>query len=334
MEFVPAATLWVLTIVRLPTARDARRRCVFLATFFAAVACTLYVPAVYHAVDPLLGGKNRVGLATLLSLVIGFWQFRSAILLAVLTEDERRRRQLIVGRLVTFAACAAVVVGFSASRVDATDQNLPLTYGDQPGMAVFLWTGSAFIIWVCGDIARVCRINIPGMRTRAFRSAFILIGIGCVMFALVLVNRLIYGAVVSVDGAAGPAAIALNVLYGVGETLAVLLVSVGLLLPRLASQLHHTSFDLNVRVLLLKIDPIWERITAGQRQLVLAKPHPKLALLQRHPENQLHRRLVEIRDCEMSSPVTAARLNAQDRAVVEKAEHLLEQYGGKRASAR
>ena len=328
MEFVPAATLWVLTLVRLPTAKDARRRCVFLATLLAAGACTLYVPAVYYSVDPFLGGKNRVGLVTLLSLLLGFWQFRSAILLAVLSEDKGRRRQLVWGRLVTFAACAAVAVGFSTSRVDATDQNLPLTYGDQPGMAVFLWTGSAFIIWVCVDIARVCRANVPSMRTRAFRSAFLLIGFGCVMFTLVLVNRLIYGAVVASEGSMGSTATALNVLYGVGETMAVLLVSLGLLLPRLAAQLHHTAFELRVRLLLLKVDPIWKRITEGQLQLVLAKPHPAIALLRRHPENHLHRRLVEIRDCEMSSPTTAARLNAEDRAVVEKAEHMLGKYGG------
>lgn len=94
MEFVPAATLWVLTVIRLPAARDPQRGSVFRATILAAIACTLYVPAVYYGVDPMLGGQNRVGLATLLSLLLGFWQFRTAILLAAVADVEERRRHL------------------------------------------------------------------------------------------------------------------------------------------------------------------------------------------------------------------------------------------------
>src|SRR6478672_5619356 len=103
MEAVPTAALWVLTVLRLPTALDAYRGSVFRATILAAIACTLYVPAVYCTVDPWLGGHNRVGLVTLLSLLLGFWQFRTAILLAAVTDTEVRRRQLALGRLAAIA---------------------------------------------------------------------------------------------------------------------------------------------------------------------------------------------------------------------------------------
>lgn len=92
MEFVPATTLWVLSVIRLPAARDPQRGSVFRATILAAIACTLYIPAFYYGVDPLLGGHNRVGLATLLSLLLGFWQFRTAILLAAVADVDVRRR--------------------------------------------------------------------------------------------------------------------------------------------------------------------------------------------------------------------------------------------------
>lgn len=93
--------------------------------------------AVYYWGDPLLGGHNRIGLVTLLSLLLGFWQFRTAMLLAAIPDAGARRRQLALGDWVTFAACTAVTAGFFGSRVDTTAPNLPLRYGDQPGIAVF-----------------------------------------------------------------------------------------------------------------------------------------------------------------------------------------------------
>ncbi|OOP60383.1 hypothetical protein BMF89_16730 [Arthrobacter sp. SRS-W-1-2016] len=333
MEYVPAATLWVLTILRLPAALDRHRGSVFRATILAAIACTLYIPAVYYGVDAMLGGRNRVGLATLVSLLLGFWQFRTAILLAAVDDVEARRRQLAFGRWAAVIACSAVTAGFLASRTPLTDTNLPLSYGDQPGMAVFLWTGSAFIMWICLDIARVCHKNLPNMRGRAFRSAFALIAIGCILFALVLLDRLFYGAVTKFDGAVSPAATVLTFLYWVGETFAVVLVSLGLLLPRLAGHLKHGTFVLRVRLLLLEIRPIWNRIASGQRELILENRRAsRLIALSRHAETQLHRRLVEIRDCEMASLATDGRLDAHDRSVVERAELALERRSSARLS--
>jgi hypothetical protein len=325
MEAVPAAALWVLTVLRLPTALDAHRGSVFRATILAAIACTLYVPAVYYTVDTLLGGHNRVGLVTLLSFLLGFWQFRTAILLAAVTDTEVRRRQLALGRFAAAAVCSTVTTGFLASRVDKTDPNLPLTYADQPGMAIFLWTGSAFIMWVCLDIARVCRSNVPHMHAQAFRSAFTLIAGGCVLFALVLLDRLIYGAVIAAEGAGSQAAVALTSFYWIGETVAVLLVSFGLLLPRLAGRLRQASFGLRARLLLVKVNPVWNEVTNCQRELVLQDRRAALSVLfSRHAETQLHRCLVEIRDCEMASPLARERLNAHHMLVVERAELLLE----------
>lgn len=331
MDVVPAIALWVLTAVRLPAARAPHRGSVFRATILAAVACTLYVPAVYFFVDPLLGGRNRVGLLTLVSLLLGFWQFRTAILIAAVTNDQVRRHQIAFGRWATGIACAAVTAGFLSSRVDATDQNLPLTYGDQPGMVVFLLTGSGFIIWICVDIARVCHRYIPQMHARAFRSAFTLIAAGCLLFTLVLLDRLLYGAVARSEGESSDSATALTTFYWVGETLAVLLVSTGLFLPRLSVRAKHGAFGLRVRLHLLQVGPVWNRVTSSQGHLILEKNRiSRLSALARHPETQLHRRLVEIRDCEMASRDTNRRLSAHDRSVVERAEKALERRAGAR----
>ena len=334
MEFIPAAILWVLSVVRLPAAFDPHRGSVFRATILAAVACTLYVPVVYFSVDPLLGGQNRAGLVTLLSLLLGFWQFRTAILLAAVPDIQVRRRQLTFGRWLAALACTAVTAGFVTSRVEVTDPNLPLRYGDQPGMAVFLWTGSAFIVWICIDIARICRRNLPQMHARVFRSAFALIAVGCFLFALMLLDRVLYGAIVRFEGPGNSAADVLNVFYWIGEPIAVLLVSLGLLLPRLTEQLKHRAFGIRVRLLLLKVRPIWNRIAAGQRQLVLEKHRASLLLaFSRHAETQLHRRIVEIRDCEMASQAPNGRLSAREQSVVEGAELTLERRTGSRTAS-
>ena len=47
---------------------------------------------------------------------------------------------------------------------------------------------------------------------------FVLIAIGCILFALVLVDRLVYGVVTKINGAASPSAAVLTVLYWVGES--------------------------------------------------------------------------------------------------------------------
>ncbi|AIX99903.1 hypothetical protein ART_0305 [Arthrobacter sp. PAMC 25486] len=50
------------------------------------------------------------------------------------------------GRLTAAVTGTCVVTGISVSHVEVTNQNLPLVYGDQPGMYLFPWMGTAFII--------------------------------------------------------------------------------------------------------------------------------------------------------------------------------------------
>ena len=134
MDYVPAGMLWLLTLIRIPTARDRERASVLRATFFAALACTLFIPAVYNATDPLLGGHNHVGLALIGAIMAGFWQFHTATVLAAVSSQLRRRHHLMRGRLGSAVAGACVVIGFSTSHVEVTNQNLPIAYGNQPGM--------------------------------------------------------------------------------------------------------------------------------------------------------------------------------------------------------
>lgn len=303
MLLVPALTLWTMAIVRLTAVVDPRRAHLFRATVFAAAACTLHIAPIYYAVDPVLGGHNTVGLVLLLFLLTGFWQFRAAILLAAFADNVRRRHQLALGNSAMTVAGIAVTVGFLTSHVDRADQNLPVTYGGQFGMQVFLWTGSLFILWACLDITFILHRYTASLHSVTFRLGFWLIGLGIAAFCLTLVDRLLSGMVTAAhDGSNSPLSL-LNMLNGVAETSAVVLVGIGVVLPRLGSPVNHLQRDLQARLLLIKIHTTWRQVTTGTDDVVLNPNEISLLdFLAVKPVRRLHRRVIEVRDCEFKRP--------------------------------
>ncbi|WP_154604921.1 DUF6545 domain-containing protein [Arthrobacter sp. AQ5-05] len=303
MLIVPALTLWLMAIVRLPAAVDPRRAHLFRATVFAATACTLHISPVYYAADPVLGGHNTVGLVTLLALLLGFWQFHAAIVLAVHTNDARRRHRVALGNAAMAASGVIVTYGFLISHVDRADQNLPITYGDQFGMQLFLWAGTLFIVGTSTDIMWTLRHKVSPLRGAAFRAGFLLIGLGIVAFLLMLADRLMSALIVAVnDRARGPLSF-LDSLNGVTETLAVILIGIGVALPRLGRPARQIRRNMQLRWLLLRIHPTWRRMTLGIDDAVLrSQPMSPFDVLAVRPARRLNRRVIEIRDCEFKRP--------------------------------
>lgn len=320
MDYVPAAMLWLLTIVRIPTASDKERASILRATFFAALACTLFIPAVYMAIDPFLGGRNRVGLLLVLTIIAGFWQFHTAMILAVFTDKERRRHHLMRGRLGSAVASACVVIGFSTSHVEVTNQNLPIAYGSQPGMQLFLWVGSAFIIWVCADIALNCLRFLPKMVGKSFKSGVICFAAGCILMALALGNRLALGLIEESPAHTSPFIGGLNWSFTILESLAVLLVSVGLMLPRFRESTHTLQRSIRSRWLMALLTPVWRRSSTERKYLLRNRWTPLLDPVAGHTTAHLHRRVIEIRDCQLRG----MSLLPRDRILVNQAEQLLQ----------
>jgi hypothetical protein len=319
MEYVPAAMLWLLTLIRIPTARDKERASVLRATFFAALACTLFIPAVYNATDPLLGGHNHVGLLLIIAIMAGFWQFHTATILAAVSDEARRRRHSRRGRLAAAVAGSCVMAGFTASHVDVTNQNLPLAYGNQPGMQLFLWMGSAFIIWVCADAALTCLRFLPRMRSGTFKSGFGCFGAGCAFMALALGNRLTLGMLEESPGHSSPLLGALNWSFTIFETLAVLLVSIGLMLPRFRESPELLRRNIRSRWLLVLLTPVWRHSSTERKYLLRNRWTPLLDPVTGHTTAHLHRRVIEIRDCQLRGMTLLPR----DRVLVNQAEQLL-----------
>ncbi|NVN00039.1 hypothetical protein [Arthrobacter sp. SDTb3-6] len=317
---MPAAMLWLLTLVRIRTALDRERAPVLRATFFAALACTLFIPAVYNAADPILGGRNHVGLALVIAIMVSFWQFHTATVLAAISGQVRRRHHLVRGRLALALAGTCVVAGFFSSRVDVTNQNLPLAYGSQPGMQVFLWMGSAFIIWVCADAALTCFRFLPRMRSRTFKSGFGCFAAGCIFMALALGNRLLLGMLEASPAYGNPWLGVLNWSFAILETLAVILVSIGLVLPRFRESLGLLRRNIRSRWLMVLMTPVWRRSSTQRKYLLRNRWTPLLDPVARRVTGHLQRRVVEVRDAQLRGLTLLPR----DRVLVNQAEQLLQ----------
>lgn len=320
MDYVPAAMLWLLTAVRLPTALDKERASVLRATFFAAIACTLFIPSVYAATDPLLGGHNHVGLVLILAILAGFWQFHTAMVLAVFDDEVRRRHLLRWGRLASAVAGTCVVAGFSLSKVDVTNRNLPLAYGDQPGMQLFLWTGSAFIIGVCVSVARTSLQFFPQMRSRTFQSGVGCFAIGCVFMVVALANRLALGLVEENSGQDNALVSGLNWSFPVFESLAVILVSIGLILPRFRESTQQLGLSIRSRWFMVSLMKIWLRSTTDRMYLVRNRAIPIFDPFRGKSVVHLHRCVVEVRDYQFRG----MPLSPRERVLVSQAEELLQ----------
>lgn len=320
MDYVPAAMLWILTAVRLPTALDKERASVLRATFFAAIACTLFIPSVYAATDPILGGHNHVGLVLILAILAGFWQFHTAMVLAAVNNEVRRRRLLRWGRLAAAVAGMCVVAGFLLSKVDVTNRNLPLAYGDQPGMQLFLWTGSAFIIGVCVSVARTSLRFFPQMRSRTFQSGIGCFATGCIFMVLALANRLALGLLEGSSGHNSALVNGLNWSFPAFESLAVILVSIGLILPRFRESTQRLQRDIRSRWFMVLLMNLWLRSTTDQMYLVRNRATPIFDLFKTKSAVHLHRCVIDVRDYQFRG----MPLNPRERVLINQAEQLLQ----------
>ncbi|MFQ4149724.1 hypothetical protein AAGW05_13680 [Arthrobacter sp. LAPM80] len=281
----------------------------------------MFIPAVYTAADPLLGGRNHAGLLLVIAILAGFWQFHTATVWASFSDEVRRRSHLMRGRLAFAVASTCVIAGFLTSRVEVTNQNLPLAYGNQPGMQLFLWAGSAFIILVCVDITATCLKFLPELRSGTFKSGVGCFAAGCGFMTLALGNRLALGmleqsAAPNSSGILG----SLNWSFSILETLAVLLVSFGLMLPRYHDAMLLFRQDIQSRRLMALLTPLWHRSSHNRKYLLRNRWTPLLDPVTGHVNAHLHRRVIEIRDCQLRG----MELCPRDRVLLSRAEdHLI-----------
>lgn len=323
MQYIPATILWILALIKLPHARDTLSRHVFWAALFAAVGCTLYAPSIYIAFDTALGGRNTAKLAAMMAVMLGFWQFRSAILVAVSSSAQLLERRLIIGRCAIAVASVSAIVGFALSNPGSTNTNLQLAYSDEPGMKVFLFSGAVFLVWAGLDLMLVCLRALRHLHSATFRLGFLLIALGCAASCLAIIARVLYGSISRGPKPTTELTAVLDSTYWTLEVLAVLCIGVGLIIPSLRRPVNALHRNLQARSLLIQLRPAWQRATAAHHEIVLNHSAFEFFVpIRPHPMMLLHRRFIEIRDGEMRSGQTIVVL-PNDSALLDRAESLL-----------
>lgn len=323
MQYIPAAILWILALIKLPQVRDSLSSHVFWAALFAAVGSTLYAPTIYVAVDTILGGRNVAKLAAMLAVMLGFWQFRSAILVAVSTDAKLLEHRLSIGRWAIAVTGLSAIIGFALSIPVSTNTNLQLGYTDEPSLKVFLFSGAAFLVWAGMDLMLACLRALRHLHSPAFRIGFLLIALGCAASCLAIIARVLYGSISSGPNPTTTFTAVLDSSYWTLEVLAVLCIGVGLILPSLKRPVNALLRNLQARSLLIQLRPAWQRAIAAHHEIVLHHSAFEFFIPVRpHAMRLLHRRFIEIRDGEMRSGQAIIVL-PDDSALLDRAESLL-----------
>jgi hypothetical protein len=296
-----AACLGLLTLLRIPAIWNPPARPALLASAFATAGFTLYIEPVYNAFDSLLGGRNVTGLALSLFVITAFLQLHIAVTSAAGASTQvptYRRRWITQRHKVAWMVCSlALVAGFALSDLPVTSQSLLRTYGNQPGMVLFLLAASAFIAYTSFSIIRTV-ISHLGEMSAVFRAGFFLVCAGCFGAIALLGVRSLLQVVADPTVQA-----AFSHVYGIGQAVAVICVAAGLSASRLVVSARVLFLDVAARWHLLRVLPLWRAVTEGMTNMVLdGRKFRYKDIFCTGPAAALQRRVTEIRDCQLVDP--------------------------------
>lgn len=320
-----AVALWFLAAIRIPTIRDVWAKHAFFGSAFAAVAFTLYIPGVYEGVDRLLGGGNRVGLVLSELVIASLWQIYVSLRLATaerggeLPPDTLKSISVI---RMCWLVCASTM--FLTSFFWDTPEStrwLISVYGAQLPLLVFQVAAVSFIAGISVSAVAICwprRQEFGGL----FRAGFAAVVVGFASAAVIVGGRLV--------GNFLPVGSQLKHLvessYELGQQIVVLLVSIGLSLPRLTVVAMSATASVKSLVLVRRLLPTWSRVVACRGTASMGARRD--SLFSRYRWNvlaRLQRRVTEIRDAHAVSDTAECFLSSQELQLLEQAETLL--YG-------
>lgn len=285
-DLVPAALLWVLTLSRVPLLGTAATRDPFLGSVLAASALTLYVPLIYVSVDKVIGGSNLVGLLLSLMMVTSLWRIQASLSRACGLQGNTRTPWDVFW----LATVVIMVSSFPSWDAPVSTRDLVSRYGTQPGLLVFQATACVFIFAVCVRGILVVKRNLATMGS-SFRVAFGLVAAGFALAAPLVFLRV--GANFSTE----PLKWHLESIYELGQQIVVMLVSVGLSLPRLRTMWNNAAVSLQARLHLARLREPWQRLSRIHPELIVdGSSYSMLEPFRSGAVGRLNRRLAEIKD--------------------------------------
>lgn len=266
--------------------------------FLWAVACTLMTGAVYTAVDPLLGGNNVTSLIYR-SLCVAALGCLDVMLLRA-TEPERGRAQKeAVVAAVTAVILTVQVAVFAANSWPITDDYLT-QYGGEVGREVFFnimpLAIGAFAVHVIASVGREWNQH----AVRATRWGLAMIGFSAVVDLTWMLESFVSSALrVFIDP---------NILGHGRDPVAVILVVAMILTTGLGVALASAESLVDrlwMRILVLRLDPLWRSVIRSAPQLSLGRaPYRPFSIAGPGVENVLYREWVEMLDCERAGVFT------------------------------
>ncbi|GAB4098648.1 hypothetical protein [Sinomonas halotolerans] len=314
---------WLLAASRLRAALRRRHDAVFMVALPSALAATANHPTVAAAIER---GTGMPGLATLLSgavIMVGFGLFRSAIVRAVVAEEEQDQI-LHRGLLQTTASVTVFCVSFVCAALAGSltpapgASKLPLDAGavSDVGVFVFMATMCVFLMAVAAEVCAVCVRYLPDMASGLFRVGFTAVAAGCGLAVVALTAKLLRQvAVLTFIGLEhGPA---LEAAFDALKAAVAVLLSVGLMLPSLSGRV--AQWQVYERYRLVRLHRLWCR-TADTR-VVIDRVAPLRGAMSPNPRARLHRALVEILDSNLVAE--SQLLRPRDAELIRKTEGAL-----------
>ncbi|SDQ03609.1 hypothetical protein [Arthrobacter crystallopoietes] len=319
-DWIPAAVLWGLTLVRLPTVRNREALPAFWGSLFASIAFTLYVPSVYLTVDNAMGGGNIAGLILSEFVIAALWQIQRSLQVATTTGTVSARDRPWVR---WWAVCSlAMLLTYPGWNAPESTRWMVSVYGAHPALLVFQTFAVTFIMTVSVSALRICwpRMNqMEGLFGAGFRM--VLAGFG---IALMIAGMRLYGNFLP-PGSGAKAAV--EQFFELAQQVIVILVSLGLSLPRLTAVAQKFALTVRAAQMLRTIQPIWQGVASAEMDLVIdSKPYSKAEFLSINSVARLQRRVSEIRDAEIRARTSGYTMDPQSAEIVREVETLLYNY--------
>ncbi|MGL4339602.1 MAG: hypothetical protein ACRCSP_04145 [Rhodoglobus sp.] len=320
-EVIIAAVLWGLVISMAISWHRGKSVVTLGATVLCASSLTLNISPLYQAVDREVGGRNLTDLIANLMLLVSLYLLCRAVVLAV-RSSPTHGSVLLPELLLLVVVLLAVTVAFFFIEAPESSTRFMADYGAQPAAAIY---SSIQFIYIGNVMARAgfaCFVHRSIMRTKVFSLGFTVVGIGCVLSILVVIDVL----AMNISHLLGARFIlsVLSSIYPLVYLAAIVFLCVGLAIPPIGRWRSRVKNRVERQLLLREALLIWERMMGGTESEVLSQLVVGNNL--EDPDARLHRISVEIRDIAQTRSVASA-LTAADEELLVRLETYLRPLG-------
>jgi hypothetical protein len=315
MTWIIAGALWVLTVVRAVGYRRGQDPTVLACSLVFALSFSTDIDEIFQPIDVALGGWNSTNLAGHLLFSTGVYLLAGSIIQGA--GPSRFRLIDLSSRAALAVVLCVQLISFLLIRTNGPAGAFATVYGEQAAAVWYSMSEIIFAIGVLGMTGFVCFGYLNKMKSRRFRTGFLLTGIGCALAALTEATSIEY--VIRIYTRTLDSMSFLSALHSPLYVLAVLTLVAGLTTPPLMRNVASRSRNRAARTFLADLAPLWSQATAERSHMRIAPDQSDIS--------RLHRMVVEIRDAALNDatvwPALMDSSNGRIESLVTGAEALL-----------